>query len=157
MASLTQWMWVWGSSGSWRWTGNSDGAAVHVVTKSRTRLWLNWTELNWKLRVCVQLIIEEPLSALSDKFNVFVWGMKKKRVSVLQQWALASAISLRKMKEKLCNFLFCEHINALLLAAAVAVLPFSDLEDEMALIIADLVRMWNWIIYETQNKRNHPK
>ena len=61
------------------------------------------------------------------------------------------------MKEKLCNFLFCEHINALLLAAAVAVLPFSDLEDEMALIIADLVRMRNWIIYETQNKRNHPK
>ena len=64
-------------------------ATVHGVTKSRTRLWLNWTELNWKLRVCVQLIIEEPLSALSDKFNVFFWGMKKKRVSFLQQWALA--------------------------------------------------------------------
>ena len=105
----------------------------------------------------MQLIIEEPLSDLSDKFNVFFWGMKKKRVSFIQQWALASALSLRKMKEKLCNFLFCEHISALLLAAAAAVLPFSDLEDEVGVVIADPVRMWNWIIYETQNKRNHPK
>ena len=100
---------------------------------------------------------EETLSALSDKFNVFVWGMKKKRVSVLQQWALASAISLRKMKEKLCNFLFREHISASPLAAAVAVLPFSDLGDDVAVVIADPVRMWNWIIYETQNKKKSSK
>ena len=45
------------------------------------------------------------------------------------------------MKEKLCNFLFCEHISALLLAAAAAVLPFSDLEDEVGVVIADPVRM----------------
>ena len=45
------------------------------------------------------------------------------------------------MKEKLCNFLFREHISALPLAAAVAVLPFSDLGDEVAVVIADPVRM----------------
>ena len=101
---------------------------------------LNWTELKAS---CVHAIIEEPLTALSGKFNVFFWGMKKKKVSVLQQWALASALSFGKVKKKLCNFLFCEHISALLLAAAVAVLPFSDLEDEVAVVIADPVRMWS--------------
>lgn len=52
-----------------------------------------------------------------------------------------SGVSLRKMKEKLCNFLFHEHISALPSATAVAVLPFSDLGDEVAVVIADPVRM----------------
>ena len=47
MASSTQWTWVWASSGSWRWTGNSGVLhTVHGVAKSWT--WLrDWTELNW--------------------------------------------------------------------------------------------------------------
>ena len=45
MASLTQWTWVWASSGSWWWTGRPWRAAVHRVAKSGT--WLSdWTELN---------------------------------------------------------------------------------------------------------------
>ena len=46
MASLTQWTWVWASSGSWWWTGRPGScAAVLGVAKSQT--WLsNWTETN---------------------------------------------------------------------------------------------------------------
>ena len=44
MASPTQWTWVWANSGSWWWTGKSWRAAIHGITKSRTRL-SNWTEL----------------------------------------------------------------------------------------------------------------
>ena len=42
MASLTQWTWVWVSSGSWWWTRK---LAVHGVAKSWTQL-NHWTELN---------------------------------------------------------------------------------------------------------------
>ena len=37
MASLTQWTWVWASSGSW-WRTENPGAAVHGVAKSWIRL-----------------------------------------------------------------------------------------------------------------------
>ena len=41
VASLTQWTWVWASSGSWWWTGKPSVLhAVHGVAKS-------WTQLNW--------------------------------------------------------------------------------------------------------------
>ena len=43
MASPTQWTWVWVDSGSW-WDRVAWRAAIHGVTKSRTRL-SNWTEL----------------------------------------------------------------------------------------------------------------
>ena len=43
MASLTRWRWVWVNSGSWWWT-EAWCAAIHGVTKSRTRL-SDWTEL----------------------------------------------------------------------------------------------------------------
>ena len=48
MASLTQWTWVWVNPGSWWWTERPGHAAVHGVTKSRTRL-SDWTELNLQL------------------------------------------------------------------------------------------------------------
>ena len=41
MASLTQWAWIWASSGSWVMDREAWRAAVHRVTKSRTRL-SNW-------------------------------------------------------------------------------------------------------------------
>ena len=42
MASPTWWTWVWASSGSWGWDSEAWRAAVHEVTKSRTRL-SDWT------------------------------------------------------------------------------------------------------------------
>ena len=74
MASLTQWTWVWASSGSWWWTGKpgvhkSMGhkeldttewlnnnhllgkASFQKITKIRPKLWCthqqNWTKLWW--------------------------------------------------------------------------------------------------------------
>ena len=48
MASLTQWTWVWVSSGSWWWT-RRPGVLLHGVAKSRTRLsdWLNWSNFQF--------------------------------------------------------------------------------------------------------------
>ena len=41
MASLTQWTWVWASSGSWWWTGKPD---VVQSMGSQSRTWLSdWT------------------------------------------------------------------------------------------------------------------
>ena len=56
MASLTQWTWVWASSGSWWWTGKpSVRQSMDGVAKSQA--WLsNWTELNWaQSRFCFSL------------------------------------------------------------------------------------------------------
>ena len=44
MASLTQWTWVWASSGSWWWTGK-PGMLQSMGSQSRTPL-NAWTELN---------------------------------------------------------------------------------------------------------------
>ena len=44
VASPTHWTWVWGSFGSWWWTGKPGMLQSMGVTKSRT--WLSdWTEL----------------------------------------------------------------------------------------------------------------
>ena len=51
MASLTQWTWVWASSGSW-WRREAWCAAVRGVAKDWTRL-SDWTELNYWARECV--------------------------------------------------------------------------------------------------------
>ena len=44
MASLTQWTWVWASSGSWWWTGKPC-MLQSMGLQSQTRL-IDWTELN---------------------------------------------------------------------------------------------------------------
>ena len=45
MASLTQWIWVWASSGSWWWTGKPGVLQQSMGSQSHT--WLStWTELN---------------------------------------------------------------------------------------------------------------
>ena len=45
MASLTQWTWVWASSGSWWWTGKSG----MLQSMGLQRVGHDWvTELNWK-------------------------------------------------------------------------------------------------------------
>ena len=48
MASLTQWTWVWASSGSWWWTGKPD-VLQFMGSQSQTQL-SDWTELNWGVR-----------------------------------------------------------------------------------------------------------
>ena len=45
MASLTQWTWVWVSSGSWWWTGRPGGLQSMGSQRDATER-LNWTELN---------------------------------------------------------------------------------------------------------------
>ena len=44
MASLTQWTWLWESSGSWWWTGNPVVLQSMGRKESDTTEWLNWTE-----------------------------------------------------------------------------------------------------------------
>ena len=52
MASLTQWTWVWASSGSWWWTGKLD--ILQSMESQRVRH--NWeTELNWTISGCCLL------------------------------------------------------------------------------------------------------
>ena len=46
MASLTQWTWVWASSGSWWWTGRP----LVLQSMGLQRVGHNWaTELNWMI------------------------------------------------------------------------------------------------------------
>ena len=42
MASLTQWTWIWVSSGSWWWTGKPGVLQSMGLQKSDTTEWLNW-------------------------------------------------------------------------------------------------------------------
>ena len=49
MASLTQWTWVWVSSGSWWWTGKPGT----LQSMGSQRVWHDWaTELNWNKLCC---------------------------------------------------------------------------------------------------------
>ena len=45
MASLTQWTWVWASSGSWWWTGGKPGMLQSMRSQRVRHDWA--TELNW--------------------------------------------------------------------------------------------------------------
>ena len=51
MASVTQWTWVWVSSGSWVMDREAWHAAVHGVTKSQTRL-SDWTDNSSVIGLC---------------------------------------------------------------------------------------------------------
>ena len=44
MASLTQWTWVWTSSGTWWWTGQPG--VLQSMGSQKVRH--DWTELNWR-------------------------------------------------------------------------------------------------------------
>ena len=45
MASLTQWTWVWASSGTWWWQGSLACCSPWGRKELNTTEWLNWTEL----------------------------------------------------------------------------------------------------------------
>ena len=47
MASLTQWTWVWASSGSWWWTGK-PGVLQSLGLQSVRHDWMNWLT-NWDM------------------------------------------------------------------------------------------------------------
>ena len=49
MSSLTQWTWVWASSGSWGWTGKPGMLQSMGCKESDMTEQLNWTELNWTI------------------------------------------------------------------------------------------------------------
>ena len=46
MASLTQWTWIWASSGSYWWTRKPGMLQSMGLKELDTTEWLNWTELN---------------------------------------------------------------------------------------------------------------
>ena len=48
MASLTQRMWVWASSGSWWWTGKPGVLQSWGCKESNITEWLNWTDMSRK-------------------------------------------------------------------------------------------------------------
>ena len=48
VASPTQWMWVWASSGSWWWTRKPGMLQSMGSQESDTIKWLNWADLNFE-------------------------------------------------------------------------------------------------------------
>ena len=66
MASLTQWTWVWASSGSWWWTGRS-GVLQSVGSQRVGQKWV--TELNW-----------------TDPFFIWQWLMNEKTYPSAQMY-----------------------------------------------------------------------
>ena len=60
MASLTQWTWVWVSSGSWWWTGR-PGVLQSTVSQSWTRL-SDWIEPNLDRKIwCIKQLLSSSL------------------------------------------------------------------------------------------------
>ena len=60
MASLTQWTWVWVSSGSWRWTGRPVVLRPQGRKELQTTEWLNWIP-RWQLVVNNPMAMQEIL------------------------------------------------------------------------------------------------
>ena len=72
---LTQWTWVWASSGSWWWTGKAG--VLHSMGSQRVRYnwWLNLTELSPTLspllyhvlsQICIRSVSQFSRSVVSD-------------------------------------------------------------------------------------------
>ena len=55
MVSLTQWTWVWASSGSWQWTGKPDMLQSMQSQKLDVTEWMKWTDTavdgQWRLEI----------------------------------------------------------------------------------------------------------
>ena len=70
MASLTQWTWVWASSGSWWWTGKPS-MLQSMESQRDTTEWLNWLIYVWRISLyCLfspGLLPSNPLSFPSSE------------------------------------------------------------------------------------------
>ena len=75
MASLTQWTWVWSSSGKWRWTGNPG--VLHSMGSQRVvHDWV--TELNWLVKIFMYLTesVWENITKLNeDSYRKYKLGI----------------------------------------------------------------------------------
>ena len=69
MASLTQWTWVWASSGRW-WRTGRPGVLQSMGTQRVGHGLSNWTELYWY----VNMYIKSTPYLIK---NLFYWGMEK--------------------------------------------------------------------------------
>ena len=69
MASPTQWRWVWGSSGSWWWTGK-PGVLQSMGSKRVRHDWA--TELNWRKNLDIH--IKRRPRIMQKRFAVFCWA-----------------------------------------------------------------------------------
>ena len=92
MASPTQWVWVWASSGSWWWTGRpvdpGDPREVHGVEKSQTRLrgWMKTTNPLWRVNfVCLCTIKVAFLTSKWKLVNIF-WAFPQPEYHRLSPW-----------------------------------------------------------------------
>ena len=91
MASLTQWTWVWASSGSWWWTGR-PGVMQFMGSQ---RVGHNWVaELNWTdgVRVC-------GLDIFNGQHNSKLFS-RLSRMSVSSPPRQRASLILRKEKKK---------------------------------------------------------
>ena len=86
MASPTQWIWVWASSGSWKWTGRPGMLQCMGLQRVRHNWATELTELNWthssqtywSLRVYHHQLIRELCTSWSQTLRHFslTWLLK---------------------------------------------------------------------------------
>ena len=97
MASLTQWTWVWASSGSWWWTGR-PGVLQSVGSQRVRHEWvteLNWTNLDLLLGSLslVLTLSQEAVSATEKDLLVLqVRGRERRGLD----WKLPGKIGLNR-------------------------------------------------------------
>ena len=74
MASLTQWTWVSVNSGSWWWTGRPACCGPWGCKESDPAEWLNWTELDVRMRKSIPTQADEKPWVPEEERGV--WGSR---------------------------------------------------------------------------------
>ena len=90
MASLTQWTWVWASSGSWWWTGKP---CVLQFMGSQSWTWLrDWIELNWTVCICLLYIHMHKSSEERTRYILkgLPWWLRWWSICLMQQTQVQS-------------------------------------------------------------------
>ena len=74
MASLTQWTWVWASSGSWWWT--QKPGVLQSMGSQRVSMTerLNWTDLKYYWGWPISVSSKTEVSVLNNFFLFVGWG-----------------------------------------------------------------------------------
>ena len=103
MASLTQWTWVWASSGSWWWTGK-PGVLQSMGSQSVRHNWV--TELNWSTLFGFLIHCGPGVSCSGSKASVslFLWHLRlvtREMVCLmLRSWWWPMGRSLLRFREQ---------------------------------------------------------